>query len=107
VQQPTARDADVVADGDGKRINDVAGLRVEVLQVLAQRQKQGFKRFMQAVQLAREPALIQCFHAPMLVHIAAASRQVAPEKTRRQQGRGQDFRVGQVPPVRGLRAAQT
>jgi len=58
----------------------VAGLRIEVFQVLAQGQKQGFARVGQAVQLARKTALSQRFHAPMLLHIAPGGGQVAPKK---------------------------
>lgn len=82
----------------------MSGLCVKLLQVLTQGKEQVLERVVQAVELARKTALVQRLHAPMLLHVAPGGGQIAPEKTRPEQGRGQQLGVGQVPPVRGLRA---
>ena len=92
-QQFTARDARVVAHGDRKRVNDVAGLGAQGREQLPKRGKQARQRISQGVQLAIEPALIQVFLAPLLRHVALAQHQVATNVAGRDQGRGQHLRV--------------
>lgn len=108
--QPVPINAHVVADSDGKRIDDVASLRIEVFQVLTQGQEQDFERLVLAmeleVDLTRKPPFIQRLNAPMLLRVSAGGSQVAAKKMPLQRGRGEGLGVGEVTPMGPLRAGK-
>ena len=99
-------DAHVVANGDGERVDDVAGGGVQVLERFAQGVEHGPEHVGKPVQMATEPALIQGFHAVVLAHIGGGRAPVAAEVAGGQQGRGQDFGVADLASLVGRSAGR-
>nr|GFC31028.1 hypothetical protein [Tanacetum cinerariifolium] len=96
-QQFTTRNACVVAHGHGKGVYDVAGLGMQLFQHLAAGGEQGQQGVGKRVQAARKAALVQPLLAPVLLHVVAPQREVAPEEAGGHQRRGQHLRVGEAP----------
>jgi len=104
-QQLAPPDAHVVANGDGERVDDVAGGGVQVLERFTQGVEHGPEHVGKLVQVAAEPALVQGLHAVVLAHIGGGRAPVAAEVAGGQQGRGQDFGVADLAALVGRSGA--
>lgn len=106
--QPAAADADVVAPGHGKRVEEIARARARRLERQAQPGEDRLEPIAQGVQPAAEAAFVaHLWHQSGLLECDAGPLQIGAEEERRNQGGGDNFGVAHLSaavflPVHGL-----
>ena len=86
-----------MAHGYRKRVQHVAGFRVQVFKQVAHRGEGHQQRVGERMQAPGEAALVQPVLPPVLLHVVLGHDQVAAEKAGGHQGRRQHLCIGQTP----------